>query len=38
MIGTKKNIHQTGSWTYAVSTNCTNVSAATEAVKWLSGC
>ena len=27
----------TGSWTYAVSTNCTNVSAATEAVKWLSG-
>ena len=27
----------TGSWAYAVSSNSTNVSAATEAVKWLSG-
>lgn len=27
----------TGSWAYAVSKSCTNVDAATEAVKWLSG-
>ena len=33
----KERYTPTGSWAYAVSSSCTNVSAATEAVKWLSG-